>query len=93
MKALHNRNSHVGHSTLIHGWPKLDISDLVHSNIDLFMYLNENFNMVHENFTMVNENFNIWTGPKIKTICKVLKIVAKSMLFTLTRLSDKESSS
>ena len=50
------------------------------------MYLNENLNMVHE-------NFNIWTGPKIISICRVLKIVAKSILFTLTRLSDKESSS
>ena len=41
----------------------------------------------------LNENFNIWTGPKIKTTCKVLKIVAKSILFTETRLSDEESSS
>ena len=63
------------------GWPKLDMSDLhvIHSNIDLLMYL--------------NENLNIWTGPKIKTTRKVLKIVAKSILFTETRLSDEESSS
>ena len=43
------------------------MSDLIHSNVDLFMYLNENFNMVHE-------NFNISTGPKIIFICKVLNL-------------------
>ena len=43
MKVLHNRNSHV---------PKLDMSDLIDSNVDLLMYLNENFNMVHENFNI-----------------------------------------
>ena len=69
------------------GWSKLDISDLIHSNIDLFMYLNGNFNMVHE-------NFNISTGPKIISIYEYWILIAvKSILFTLTRLSDKESSS
>ena len=43
------------------------MSDLIHSNVDLFMYLNENFDMVHE-------NFNISTGPKIIFICKVLRL-------------------
>ena len=52
------------------------------------MYLNESFNMVHE-------NFNISTGPKIISIYEYwILIAAKSiLLFTLTRLSDKESSS
>ena len=59
------------------------MSDLIDSNIDLFMYLNENFNLVHE-------NFNIWTGPKIIITCKGLKIAAKSILFTEIRLSDKD---
>ena len=67
MKALHNRHSRVAHSNLIHGWPKLDMSDLIHSNVDLFMYLNGNFNMAHE-------NFNISTGPNIIFICKVLNL-------------------
>ena len=69
------------------GWPKLDnfMSDLIDSNVSLFMYLNENLNMVHE-------NFNIWTEPKIIFICRAPKIVAKSILITLTRLSDNESS-
>ena len=51
------------------------------------MYLNENFNMVHE-------NFNISAGPKIISIYEYwILIAAKSILVTLTRLSDKESSS
>ena len=67
------------------------MSDLIHSNVDLFMYLNGNFNMVHE-------NFNISTGPKIIFISKVLKLDCSEKHlfyagFTLTRLSDKESSS
>ena len=33
-KSLHNRNSHVGR-------PKLDMSDLIDSNVDVFMYLIE----------------------------------------------------
>ena len=40
------------------------MSDLIDSNIDLFMYLNENLNMVHE-------NFNISTGPKIISVCYI----------------------
>ena len=43
------------------------MSDLIHSNVDLFMYSNENFNMVHE-------NLNISTGPKIIFICRVLNL-------------------
>ena len=40
-KSSHSRNSHVGHSMLIHGRRKLDMSDLIDSNVDLFMYLIE----------------------------------------------------
>ena len=35
-KSLRSRNSHVGHSIC---QPKLDISDLIDSNVDLFMCL------------------------------------------------------
>ena len=35
-KLLHSRNS-----ILIHGRPKLDLSDLIDSNVDRFMYLIE----------------------------------------------------
>ena len=40
-KSFHSRNSHVGHSILIHGRRKLDMSDLIDSNVDLFVYLIE----------------------------------------------------
>ena len=40
-KSLHNGNSNVGHSNLFMGRPKLDISDLIDSNVDLFTYLIE----------------------------------------------------
>ena len=41
-KSSHSRNSHVGHSILIHEtWPKLDIWDLNGSNVNFFMYLVE----------------------------------------------------
>ena len=84
MKALHNRHSHVGHSKLIHG-----LTQIRYVGLNCFKHRALKWKLQHG----AHENFNIWTGPKIKTICKVLKIVAKSILFTLTRLSDKESSS
>ena len=31
----------VGHSILNHGWTELDMSNLIDSNVDLFMYLIE----------------------------------------------------
>ena len=40
-KSFRSRNFHVGHSILIHGRRKLDMSDLIDSNADLFMYLIE----------------------------------------------------
>ena len=40
-KSLHSRNSHVDHSISIHGPPKLNMSNLIDSNVDLFMYLIE----------------------------------------------------
>ena len=36
------------------GWLKLDISDLMDSNVNLFMYL--------------NKSFDIWTGPNAHVI-------------------------
>ena len=67
MKALHNRHSHVRHSTLIHRLTQIRYVGLNSLKRRLFMYLNGNFNMVHE-------NFNISTGPKIIFISKVLNL-------------------
>ena len=36
------------------GWLKLDMSDLIDSNVNLFMYL--------------NKSFDIWTGPNAHVI-------------------------
>ena len=40
-KSLHSRNSHVDHSNLILGSTKLNMSNLIDSNVDLSMYLIE----------------------------------------------------
>ena len=38
-KLLYNRNSHVGYSIFFMGQLKLDMSNLINSNVNLFMYL------------------------------------------------------
>ena len=59
-KSPHSRNSSVGHSILIHGRPKLDtgMSNLINSNVDLFMYLIEGI------------RFGTWKGLPLTSSCK-----------------------
>ena len=41
-KSVPSRTSHVDHALELNlGWPKLDMSTLIDSNVDLFMYLIE----------------------------------------------------
>ena len=55
-KSFDSRNSHVGHSILIHRtWPKLDMWDLNGSNVNFFMYLVEGIRF----FTWKVQFFNL----------------------------------
>ena len=53
-KSLHSRNSHVGHSIVIHESTQIRYVGLYRFEFDLFMQ------------SILHEKTDVWTGPKLQ---------------------------